>query len=715
MTEEFLEYHKVEDHYRVTVAGLHLEGDAAHWLRWFKMRYPISSWATFTTQLLQSFGPSDSLNFNMALSHISQTTIVEAYVGHFISPSCRTLDWTDAQLLGAFLGGLKDELQDDVVAQGPVSLSRAIELAQIYKHKQGCRPAACSGFFRASSYNPRPPMLHPSTPLPQPLNCGQQPPHPTLPQISQFFGLPKLKCALAVSKAFASTVITNTENDSLDPTSELAETVLLTPAVVEHLKHPLALHAISATKHACGHAMCLEGLINHILIQVFINSGADQSFLNPQVATRLGLPVDHSWTEAVIVVTCRCFHTKGLAHQVSVCLQGYTFTSDFHLLVVAGYDMVLGVNWLKTLGFIGWNFLLKVMEFSMHVTNYRLVGSFTSPQLGFSFPPGTKESIAYLGHIISAKGVTVDPSKIAAIMEWPTPSSVCVLWGFLGLAGYYRTFVSHFGLIAKPLTDLLKKDEFLWSKTADSAFSALKDALSTTSVLALSDFTKPFTIEYNVSNVGIEAVLSQDHHSIEFLSKPMAPKHQTFSVYDKEMLAVVFTVQKWCPYLLGHHFKILTDHQTLRYNYTLEYRSGASNTVVDALSRRPELLALIRLSTPLFDCVAELQASYTIDIQAFNILTGRALCYSDLFYLIVDPSASVSCTVEVVRNLCLWMVHHFSTNSPMLGSFSVKSQHHINCFEVFAEEIRDLTTVEDEYLRAMQGKGKGKGNDREIA
>lgn len=80
------------------------------------MRFPLSFWATFTTQLLQYFGPTDSLNFNMALSHITQTTTVEAYVGQFIRLSCRTPDWTDAQLLGAFLGGLKDELQDDVVA-----------------------------------------------------------------------------------------------------------------------------------------------------------------------------------------------------------------------------------------------------------------------------------------------------------------------------------------------------------------------------------------------------------------------------------------------------------------------------------------------------------------------------------------------------------------------------------------------------------------------
>lgn len=213
--------------------------------------------------------------------------------------------------------------------------------------------------------------------------------------------------------------------------------------------------------------------------------------------------------------------------------------------------------------------------------------------------------------------MAVDPSKIVAIVEWPTHLSVCALRGFLGLASYYRKFVHHFGLISKPLTDLLKKDSFLWSPAVDTAFSALKVALSTTSVLAFPDFTKSFTLKCDGSNVGISAVLSQDNHPIEFLSKPLAPKQQSFSVYDKEMLAVVFAIQKWHSYLIGHHFTILTDHQTLKYfldqcittpaqqkwllklfgyNYTLAYRSGPSNTAADALSRRPELLSLMGLS-----------------------------------------------------------------------------------------------------------------------
>ncbi|TQD76710.1 hypothetical protein C1H46_037744 [Malus baccata] len=151
MADEFLDYHEIEDRRRATVAGLHLGGDAAHWLRWFKMRFPLSSWATFTTQLLQRFGPTDCLNFHMALSHISQTGSVEQYVGHFIRLSCHTLDWSDAQLLGAFLGGLKEELQDDVVAQGPSSLTRAIELARIYETKQGRRSSLRSGFSHSSN------------------------------------------------------------------------------------------------------------------------------------------------------------------------------------------------------------------------------------------------------------------------------------------------------------------------------------------------------------------------------------------------------------------------------------------------------------------------------------------------------------------------------------------------------------------------------------
>lgn len=114
----------------------------------------------------------------------------------------------------------------------------------------------------------------------------------------------------------------------------------------------------------------------------------------------------------------------------------------------------------------------------------------------------------YLGHVISAKGVAVDPAKIECLKEWQKPKTLKGLRGFLGLAGYYRKFVKNFGWIAKPLTNMLKKDGFKWTPEADMAFLELQSAMTTTSVLALPDFSREFTLEpedYNPSTAKMVA------------------------------------------------------------------------------------------------------------------------------------------------------------------------------------------------------------------
>lgn len=131
--------------------------------------------------------------------------------------------------------------------------------------------------------------------------------------------------------------------------------------------------------------------------------------------------------------------------------------------------------------------------------------------------------VAFLGHIISASKVAANPDKLKAISDWPPPTNQQQLRGFLGLAGYYRHFVHRFASIAGPLTDLLSKDNFLWSNTAQEAFLALKTALMTAPVLALPDFSVPFLLETDASGVGIGAVLMQDKHPIAFYSKKLSP------------------------------------------------------------------------------------------------------------------------------------------------------------------------------------------------
>lgn len=104
---------------------------------------------------------------------------------------------------------------------------------------------------------------------------------------------------------------------------------------------------------------------------------------------------------------------------------------------------------------------------------------------------------------------SADNSKISAMVNWPRPKTVKGLRGFLGLTGYYRRFVQHYGIISRPLTQLLKKGNFKWDAESDMAFNKLKDIMTRTPVLALPDFTKPLVIETDACKNGIGAVRMQ--------------------------------------------------------------------------------------------------------------------------------------------------------------------------------------------------------------
>ncbi|XP_062093441.1 uncharacterized protein LOC133799440 [Humulus lupulus] len=174
-----------------------------------------------------------------------------------------------------------------------------------------------------------------------------------------------------------------------------------------------------------------------------------------------------------------------------------------------------------------------------------------------------QRTIEYLGHFISSNGVQADPSKVAAIVNWPIPRTLKQLRGFLGLTGCYRRFVAHYATIAAPLTELLKRDSFVWTTLAATAFTQLKKAMTDTPVLKLADFSKVFILETDASNVGIGGVM-QDGYPLAYFSKKLGPRFAGASAYIREMRAIVEAVSKWRQYLLGLHFIIRTDHKSLR-------------------------------------------------------------------------------------------------------------------------------------------------------
>ncbi|CAJ2652361.1 unnamed protein product [Trifolium pratense] len=220
-----------------------------------------------------------------------------------------------------------------------------------------------------------------------------------------------------------------------------------------------------------------------------------------------------------------------------------------------------------------------------------------------------QQSIEYLGHLINGTGVAVDPNKVVSVTNWPIPKNVKGVRGFLGLTGYYRKFIRNYGKIAKPLTELTKKDAFVWSDEAYKAFESLKKSLTTAPVLALPDFSKEFIIECDASGGGIGAILMRSKRPIAYFSKALGVRNLAKSAYEKELMAVVLAIQHWRPYLIGRKFTVSTDQKSLKqllqqrmvtadqqnwaakllgYDFEIVYKPGKLNRGADALSRIDE-------------------------------------------------------------------------------------------------------------------------------
>ena len=157
----------------------------------------------------------------------------------------------------------------------------------------------------------------------------------------------------------------------------------------------------------------------------------------------------------------------------------------------------------------------------------------------------------FLIHVVSKKGIPVDPGKFSAIQECKQPSTPTEVRSFLGLAGYYRKFIKDFSKLSCPLTKLTKKHtKFVWTPECEASFQELKLRLTTAPVLTIIDGNQDLKVWTDASIDGIGAVLMQRDKVVSYANRQLKPHEKRYPTHDLELLAIVFGLKIWGHYLL---------------------------------------------------------------------------------------------------------------------------------------------------------------------
>jgi hypothetical protein len=216
--------------------------------------------------------------------------------------------------------------------------------------------------------------------------------------------------------------------------------------------------------------------------------------------------------------------------------------------------------------------------------------------------------VTFLGHAISARGVSIDTGKVKDVLNWMPPTTASEICSFLGLAGYYCRLIKDFPKITKSMTKLLEKNKaFKWTAECQASSKELRKHHTSAPVLVLPDLTKKFDIYHDASRRGLGCVLMQDGQVVCYESRHLRKHEENYLAHDLELAAVVHARKIWRHYLIGHRCEIYSDHKSLKciftpndwnlrqcrwlelikdYDLEINYHPEKANVVADALSRK---------------------------------------------------------------------------------------------------------------------------------
>lgn len=235
-------------------------------------------------------------------------------------------------------------------------------------------------------------------------------------------------------------------------------------------------------------------------------------------------------------------------------------------------------------------------------------------QVGLKLKPSKcellKTSVEFLGHVVSANGVSVDPKKVDKVLTWPEPANLTNVRSFIGLCAYYRRFIPDFSTLAKPLYLLMQNNHsFVWGDEQKAAMSAFKERLISAPILGYPRHQGRFVLDTDASNVGVGCVLSQEQQGLERViayGKTLQSAQRNYCVTRRELLAIMVFVKQYHHYLCGARFLIRTDYAALiwllrkkdpegqmarwittlqTYDFEVQHRPGSKHGNLDALSR----------------------------------------------------------------------------------------------------------------------------------
>ncbi|CAJ2659203.1 unnamed protein product [Trifolium pratense] len=366
--EQFFDYYDTPDHDRLTISSVHLDKDVVPWYQMVQRSHPFTSWIEFTRALELDFGPSVYDCPRATLFKLTQTGTVAEYYLQFTSLANRVYGLSNDALIDCFVSGLNDEIRRDVLIHTPISIVKAVSLAKVYEEKYSSNQKQKNQSYGLSTNKPlynKPenttrntaPILN--TPPTRPMSQFQK--NPNIKRISPAERQMRHEKGLCYwcDEKFSFThkcpnrqlMLLQCEDDEedqvLDGLPQSAEIITNTLDTTQ-TEHHLSLNAMKGTSNMG--VLRFTGSIEHLGVQVLIDGGSSDNFLQPRIAKILKLPIELGPQFNVLVGNGETMTAEGIVQKLPLDIQGHKLEVPVFLLPVAGADVILGASWLATLG-----------------------------------------------------------------------------------------------------------------------------------------------------------------------------------------------------------------------------------------------------------------------------------------------------------------------------------------------------------------------------